>query len=174
MVPRSDGWTERRTRIFLRARISDNSAYNMRSRDPKFAAAWEKALDATIPTLEQAAWERAVEGWDEIVWKDGVEVSRRRRLLLHGGELGWASGGGACAFACACGDAADHRVRERMSGFPGEGRGPGFLDPAHLACLRAHAKTGSRPSPGKTRPFAMRQRNPGPRLSPGSGLGEGG
>jgi len=91
--PRSDGWTERRTRRFLRAlaetgcvrdacvqaRISDQSAYRMRRRDAKFAAAWEKALDESVPTLEQAAWERAVEGWDEIVWKDGVEVSRKRR-----------------------------------------------------------------------------------------------
>lgn len=90
---RSDGWTERRTRMFLRAlaetgcvrdacaraRVSDSSAYTMRRRDPAFAAAWEKALDAAIPTLEQAAWERAVEGWDEVVWKDGVEVSRKRR-----------------------------------------------------------------------------------------------
>jgi len=91
--PRSDGWTEWRTRRFLRAlaetgcvrdacvqaRISDQSAYRMRRRDAKFAAAWEKALDESVPTLEQAAWERAVEGWDEIVWKDGVEVSRKRR-----------------------------------------------------------------------------------------------
>ncbi|MDQ0251503.1 hypothetical protein J2W22_003591 [Sphingomonas kyeonggiensis] len=90
---RHDGWTEIRTRIFLRAlaetgcvrdacaraHISDQSAYRMRRRDAKFAAAWEKALDESVPTLEQAAWERAVEGWDEIVWKDGVEVSRKRR-----------------------------------------------------------------------------------------------
>lgn len=107
--PRINGWTELRTRIFLRAlaetgcvrdackraRITDNSAYKMRRRDPKFAEAWEKALDETIPTLEQAAWERAVEGWDEIVWKDGVEVSRKRRysdallkFLLSRGEAG--------------------------------------------------------------------------------------
>lgn len=92
--PRPNGWTDRRTRIFLRAlgetgsvrdacmraRITDNSAYRMRRRFPKFAAAWEKALDETIPTLEQAAWERAVEGWEEVVWKDGVEVSRKRRF----------------------------------------------------------------------------------------------
>ncbi|NYT42805.1 hypothetical protein HZY97_18675 [Sphingomonas sp. R-74633] len=91
---RHDGWTEIRTRIFLRAlsetgcvrdackraRISNVSAYRMRQRDPKFAEAWEKALDRAIPTLEQAAWERAVEGWDEVVWKDGVEVSRKRRF----------------------------------------------------------------------------------------------
>lgn len=90
---RRDGWTEIRTRIFLRAlgetgcvrdacaraHISNQSAYRMRRRDAKFAAAWEKALDESVPTLEQAAWERAVEGWDEIVWKDGVEVSRKRR-----------------------------------------------------------------------------------------------
>ena len=90
---RRDGWIEPRTRVFLRAlsetgcvrdacaraRISSTSAYRMRAREPKFAAAWEKALDEAAPTLEQAAWERAVEGWDEVVWKDGVEVSRKRR-----------------------------------------------------------------------------------------------
>lgn len=90
---RRDGWTEMRTRIFLRAlaetgcvrdacaraRISSVSAYRMRQRDAKFARAWERALDEAAPTLEQAAFERAVEGWDEVVWKDGVEVSRKRR-----------------------------------------------------------------------------------------------
>jgi len=91
---RHDGWTETRTRIFLRAlsetgcvrdacaraRISNQSAYRMRRRDDKFAEAWARALDRALPTLEQAAWERAVEGWDEVVWKDGVEVSRKRRF----------------------------------------------------------------------------------------------
>jgi hypothetical protein len=91
---RHDGWTESRTRIFLRAlsetgcvrdactraRISNQSAYRMRRRDEKFARAWARALDRALPTLEQAAWERAVEGWDEVVWKDGVEVSRKRRF----------------------------------------------------------------------------------------------
>jgi len=91
---RHDGWTEVRTRIFLRAlsetgcvrdacaraRISSTSAYRMRQRDAKFAEAWARALDRALPTLEQAAWERAVEGWDEVVWKDGVEVSRKRRF----------------------------------------------------------------------------------------------
>ncbi|MBB4840719.1 molybdenum-dependent DNA-binding transcriptional regulator ModE [Sphingomonas kyeonggiensis] len=91
---RRDGWTEVRVRIFLRAlsetgcvrdacaraRISSNSAYRMRQRDAKFAEAWARALDRALPTLEQAAWERAVMGWDEVVWKDGVEVSRKRRF----------------------------------------------------------------------------------------------
>ncbi|GEM_PF-737532 len=91
---RHDGWTEVRTRIFLRAlsetgcvrdacmraRISSTSAYRMRQRDAKFAEAWAKALDRALPTLEQAAWERAVLGWDEVVWRDGVEVSRKRRF----------------------------------------------------------------------------------------------
>ncbi len=91
---RRDGWTEVRVRIFLRAlsetgcvrdacaraRISSVSAYRMRQRDAKFAEAWAKALDRALPTLEQAAWERAVIGWDEVVWKDGVEVSRERRF----------------------------------------------------------------------------------------------
>ncbi|MFS2111142.1 hypothetical protein ACCC88_15740 [Sphingomonas sp. Sphisp140] len=111
---RHDGWTEIRTRIFLRAlgetgcvrdacaraHISNQSAYRMRRRDAKFAAAWEKALDESVPTLEQAAWERAVEGWEEIVWKDGVEVSRKRRysdgllkFLLARGRPGQAAQG---------------------------------------------------------------------------------
>lgn len=91
---RRDGWTEVRVRIFLRglsetgcvrdacqrARISSTSAYRMRQRDAKFAEAWAKALDRALPTLEQAAWDRAVMGWDEVVWKDGVEVSRKRRF----------------------------------------------------------------------------------------------
>jgi hypothetical protein len=91
---RHDGWTGVRTRIFLRAlsetgcvrdacartRISSQSAYRMRLRDAKFAEAWARALDRALPTLEQAAWERAVEGWDEVVWKGGVEVSRKRRF----------------------------------------------------------------------------------------------
>lgn len=91
---RRDGWTEMRVRIFLRAlsetgcvrdacvraRISSTSAYRMRQRDAKFAEAWARALDRALPTLEQAAWERAVMGWDEVVWKDGVEVSRKRRF----------------------------------------------------------------------------------------------
>lgn len=90
---RHDGWTAIRTRSFLRALsetgcvrdacaragISNVSAYRMRKRDAAFARAWERALDRAAPTLEQAAFERAVEGWDEIVWKDGVEVSRKRR-----------------------------------------------------------------------------------------------
>ncbi len=91
---RHDGWTEVRVRIFLRAlsetgcvrdacaraRISSTSAYRMRTRDAKFAEAWAKAIDRALPTLEQAAWERAVIGWDEVVWRDGVEVSRKRRF----------------------------------------------------------------------------------------------
>ncbi|MDG2535309.1 hypothetical protein P6144_16735 [Sphingomonas sp. HITSZ_GF] len=111
---RRDGWTPVRTRIFLRAlsetgcvrdacaraNISNQSAYRMRKRDLNFARAWEKALDTAAPTLEQAAFERAVEGWDEIVWKDGVEVSRKRRysdgllkFLLSRGNPGQARRG---------------------------------------------------------------------------------
>jgi molybdenum-dependent DNA-binding transcriptional regulator ModE len=111
---RRDGWTPARTRMFLRAlsetgcvrdacaraNISNVSAYRMRKRDLAFARAWEKALDTAAPTLEQAAFERAVEGWDEIVWKDGIEVSRKRRysdallrFLLARGRPGQAAQG---------------------------------------------------------------------------------
>jgi molybdenum-dependent DNA-binding transcriptional regulator ModE len=91
---RHDGWTEARTRAFLRAlaetgsvrdgcaraRISSTSAYRMRKRDAKFATAWQRALAKARPTLEQAAFERAVEGWDEVVYRGGVEYSRKRRF----------------------------------------------------------------------------------------------
>ncbi|WP_137864044.1 MULTISPECIES: hypothetical protein [unclassified Sphingomonas] len=107
---RHDGWTQSRTRAFLRAlsetgcvrdacvraRISNTSAYRMRRRDAKFAEAWERALDRVAPMLEQAAYERAVEGWDEIVWRNGAEFSRKRRysdgllrlLIERGGTAG--------------------------------------------------------------------------------------
>ena len=91
--PRHDGWTERRQQIFLRAlaetgcvrqacarsKISSTSAYRMRGRSAAFARAWERALAKAAPTIEQAVFQRAVEGWEEVVWRGGEEVSRRRR-----------------------------------------------------------------------------------------------
>lgn len=91
--PRHDGWTERRQQMFLRAlaetgcvreacarsKISSNSAYRMRGRSAAFARAWERALAKVAPTIEQAVFQRAVEGWDEVVWRGGEEVSRKRR-----------------------------------------------------------------------------------------------
>ncbi|WP_448663447.1 hypothetical protein ACG3SL_01900 [Sphingomonas sp. CJ20] len=90
---RHDGWTPLRQRAFLRAlsetgcvrdacarvRISSTSAYRLRRAAPEFARAWRRALAQAVPTIEQAAFERAVKGWDDVVTRDGVELSRRRR-----------------------------------------------------------------------------------------------
>ncbi len=105
---RHDGWTPQRRRAFLRAlgetgcvrdacaraRISDTSAYRMRRRCDVFARAWDRALAKVAPTIEQAAFERAVLGWDEPVWHAGTIVGHRRRysdsllrlLLSRGGR----------------------------------------------------------------------------------------
>lgn len=90
---RHDGWTPQRRRAFLRAlgetgcvrdacaraRISNTSAYRMRKRCPVFAKAWDRALTKVAPTIEQAAFERAVNGWEEPVWHGGKLVGHRRR-----------------------------------------------------------------------------------------------
>lgn len=105
---RHDGWTEGRRKAFLlalsqtgcvrdackRARISSNSAYRLRKLAPEFAQAWDRAIAKAAPTIEAAAFTRAVEGWDEVVERDGQEVSRKRRysdsllrVLLVRGDL---------------------------------------------------------------------------------------
>jgi hypothetical protein len=105
---RHDGWTEARQKAFLRAlaetgcvrdackrvRISSTSAYRARRHSPEFARAWNRAQAAGGATIEQAAFARAVEGWDEVVMRDGKVVSSRRRysdsllrLLLQRGDL---------------------------------------------------------------------------------------
>lgn len=90
---RFDGWTVIRRRAFLRAlselgdvreacervRISNTSAYRLRDNCPEFARDWDHALNRATPMLEQIAWERAVEGWDEPVVYGGQVVATRRR-----------------------------------------------------------------------------------------------
>lgn len=91
--PHFDGWTPIRRRAFLRAlgetgkvedacrhvRLTEAGAYALRRRDPAFAAAWDRALAQSVATLEQAAFERAVEGIEEAVWHAGKLVGTRRR-----------------------------------------------------------------------------------------------
>ncbi len=90
---RHDGWTPQRQRAFLRAlsetgsvrdacaraQISTTSAYRMRDRSAAFDRAWRRALAKVAPTIEQAAYERAVLGWEEPVWHGGKIVGHRRR-----------------------------------------------------------------------------------------------
>lgn len=101
---RFDGWTRLRRRAFLRALsetgrvkdacarvgISDTSVYRLRKRSPGFARDFAAALARSLPMIEQVAWERAVEGWEEpVVGRDGAVTMRRRysepllRLLLR-------------------------------------------------------------------------------------------
>lgn len=101
---RFDGWNRTRRRAFLRALsetgevraacdrvgISDTSVYRLRKRSPGFARDFAAALARSLPMIEQVAWERAVEGWEEpVVGRDGTVTMRRRysepllRLLLR-------------------------------------------------------------------------------------------
>ena len=91
--PRSDGWTPIRQRAFLRylselgsvtdackrVGLSRTSAQRLRNRSVEFAEAWDKAVAMVAPILEQAAFERGVEGWDEPIFQGGKQVGVKRR-----------------------------------------------------------------------------------------------
>ena len=90
---RFDGWTRLRRRTFLRALsetgevkaacervgISDTSVYRLRARNRAIARDCAAALERSLPMIEQVAWERAVEGWEESVVVRGEVVGSRRR-----------------------------------------------------------------------------------------------
>ena len=90
---RNDGWTPIRQRAFLRALsetgsvtdackrvgMSRTSARELRGKSAEFAEAWDKAASIVAPILEQAAFERGVEGWDEPVFQGGKQVGTKRR-----------------------------------------------------------------------------------------------
>lgn len=90
---RWDGWSDVRRRAFLRALaetgeiaasadrvgMSRSAVTRLKARDPDFAAACEAALARSLPCLEQVAWERAVEGWDEPIVHGGKVTGTRRR-----------------------------------------------------------------------------------------------
>ncbi|ATY33895.1 hypothetical protein CVN68_19650 [Sphingomonas psychrotolerans] len=102
---RRDGWNDARRKLFLRAlsetgsvrdacaraRISSTSAYQLREKCKQFAADWEAALDTQAVTIEQAAYERAVLGWEEPIVHGGQVIGQRwrysesllRALVLH-------------------------------------------------------------------------------------------
>lgn len=105
---RHDGWTDARRRVFLRAlsetgcvadacrwaRISTTSAYRKRSGDDAFARSWDRAIAKAMPTIEQAAYERGVLGWEEPIVAGGKVIGTRRRysdsllrLLLVRGDM---------------------------------------------------------------------------------------
>lgn len=91
---RWDGWSDVRRRAFLRALsetgdiraacdrvgMAHSSVYRLKARSPEFAQACEKALARSMPNLEQIAYERAVEGWEEPIIVAGKVVGTRRRF----------------------------------------------------------------------------------------------
>jgi hypothetical protein len=106
---RHDGWSVERTRLFLAylgqtgcvrdacrcAELSSTNAYRMRARFPLFAAEWDKAQARAKKGLMAIAWQRAVEGKETVIYRDGKEVERRvtpdssiLALLLRQGKLG--------------------------------------------------------------------------------------
>ena len=90
---RREGWTPERKRLFLErlaecgviveaceaAGMSARSAYNLRDRDPLFAAGMEAASAMARPYLAHEAWSRAVNGVVERIYRDGVVVAERHR-----------------------------------------------------------------------------------------------
>ncbi len=73
-------------------RVSRQTAYRERRRDPAFAALWDAAMLSARIHAEAELADRALCGVEEVVWYHGEEVGRRRRfsdrlLLAHLGRL---------------------------------------------------------------------------------------
>jgi hypothetical protein len=114
---RIDGWTAERQRAFIAALaetgcvseacaevgITARSAYRLRQhpQGATFRAAWDHAQHLASVRLTALAWERAVHGTCDRLYKDGVLVAERRKpsdrllmwLLTHHnpGGYGWAA-----------------------------------------------------------------------------------
>ncbi len=114
---RYDGWTAGRQRAFIAALaetgcvseacaevgITPRSAYRLREHPAAaaFRFAWEHAQSLATGRLAAIAWERAVHGTPDRIYKDGVLVLERRKpsdkllmwLLTHHDPVtyGWAS-----------------------------------------------------------------------------------
>ena len=90
---RHDGWTPEKKRDFLvryaecgvmveaceAVGMSARSAYNLRDRDPLFAAGMEAAQVMARPKLADEAYSRSLNGVVERIYKDGVIVAERHR-----------------------------------------------------------------------------------------------
>src|SRR5205085_8630656 len=89
---RHDGWTPDRMATFLEvladtgmvsegyraAGMSHQAAYNLRTRDPVFAAAWHAAQSHARPQVADGLLERSITGTVEHYYRDGVLVGERR------------------------------------------------------------------------------------------------
>jgi hypothetical protein len=90
---RHDGWTPEKKRLFLErfaecgifteaclaAGMSAKAAYNLRDRDPLFAAGLDAACVKARAPLADEAYSRARNGVVERIYKDGVIVAERHR-----------------------------------------------------------------------------------------------
>ena len=90
---RHDGWTAERRRGVIEALakygnvrdacravgMSNVSAYRLRRNDPTFGAEWDAALKRAATSLEAIAYQRATEGAEEIVIRDGKEAWRKKK-----------------------------------------------------------------------------------------------
>lgn len=97
---RRAGWSAERQRVFLAAlaetgsvhlasaaaRLTARSAYGLRARSPAFAHAWDTAEQLAVGRLSALAFDRAIHGRTEQLWRDGVLVMEKRlpsdRLLM--------------------------------------------------------------------------------------------
>ena len=91
---RRDGWTPHKMQVFLETlaqtgsvrdacravSLSKTSAYRLYDQDAGFAGAWDRALATIRPSLLEAAYQRAVIGWEEPVFHAGKVVGARRRF----------------------------------------------------------------------------------------------
>jgi hypothetical protein len=91
---RRDGWTPFARRLFLEvvaetgivsracayAGLSERSAYNLRNRDPLFAAGWDAADLLARDPLANGLREQAAEGIIETITRNGEVVATRHRF----------------------------------------------------------------------------------------------
>jgi hypothetical protein len=91
---RADGWTPFCRRLFLQVlaetgrvstaceytRLSKQSAYALRARDPLFAAGWDAASELARAQLADALYEKALDGVSDTITKDGEVVAVRHRF----------------------------------------------------------------------------------------------
>ena len=54
--------------------------YAKRKEDPAFAAAWAEAAALGAALLEEEAWQRACQGWEEPVWHKGEQCGSVRKF----------------------------------------------------------------------------------------------
>ena len=86
------GWSAERQRMFLNAlaetgsvhlaathaRLSARSAYMLRTRSPAFAQAWNAAQQLAVGRLSAIAFDRALNGRVEQIYREGTLVGERR------------------------------------------------------------------------------------------------